>query len=207
MVANVRLGLTTSKVEPSGVARAATMPPMVPPAPPRLSTMTGWPRRWPTCAATGRAKMSFEPPGGNGTIQSMARDGRQSAAHSGAASPPASRPPSAVRREMFIERWIMSADAPLSANLAVGSAGRHRLGRLRALPQNCNHDGAGDAEAGEDDREGADDRARQGAEHALGDRQHGLGVVAAVRQVRSKPIAARPVDGEVVDRRAAAIAD
>src|SRR6266849_2862593 len=202
MGAKVRLGLTTNSVVPSGVARAATMPPMVPPAPPRLSTTTGWPTSSPTCAATGRAKMSFEPPGGNGTIHSMARDGRQSAAWSGPATV-SSRPPSAVRRETFIG-YSMSTGA---GRLAPGSACRHRPGRFRALPQNGNHDGAGDTQTGKGNGDGAEDRAQQGAEHALLDRQHSLGIAAAARQVRRQPVAAGLVECESVDRAAAAIAD
>src|SRR5260370_11739434 len=244
------------------------MPPMVPPAPPRLSTTTGWPSRSPTCAATGRAKMSFDPPGGNGTIQFRACAG-QSAARSGPATPAASRPPSALRRETFIgspcplsdsrrqtrahsekvkprhlilrsiaQRCVSKDGQPALPSPTTarglpraietrpaaaprgevilskrelapvpGSACRRRLGRFRALPQNGTHDGAGDAQPGKGNGDVAEDRAQQGAEHALLDRQHGLGVAAAARQVRRQPVAPGLVEGESVDRGAAAIAD
>src|SRR5580704_875727 len=232
------------------------MPPMVPPAPPRLSTTTGWPNLSPTCAATGRAKMSFDPPGGNGTSQLMACVG-QSAARSGSAMPAASRPPKAARRKMLIdfplalwtrgsrlehkseptpphpeehraamrlEGWatcLAVADPsrrglrPLlrvrrlcrtENSLQPESARRHPLG-LRALPQNRKHDGRGDAEAGEGNGDGAEDRGEQRADRALPDRQYGLGIGAAAGQVRRQPVAAGPVEGEGVDRAAAAIAD
>src|SRR6266851_7652319 len=203
MGAKVRLGLTTNSVVPSGVARAATMPPMVPPAPPRLSTTTGWPRSSPTCAATGRAKMSFEPPGGNGTIHSMACDGRQSAARSGPAAPAISRPPNAARRETIIGYPLRTC----AGRLAPRSVRRYRLDRLRALPQNRKDNDAGDAQAGEGDSDSTEDRAQQRADHALIDRQHSLGVAAAARQVRRQPVAAGLVERESVDRSPAAIAD
>src|SRR6187549_2361645 len=41
---------------------------MVPPAPPRLSITTCWPRISESFAASGRATVSVPPPGGNGTI-------------------------------------------------------------------------------------------------------------------------------------------
>src|SRR4051794_34874831 len=41
--------------------------PMPPPAPPRLSTTTDWPRSRVMASATGRPTTSASPPGGNGT--------------------------------------------------------------------------------------------------------------------------------------------
>src|SRR4051794_4792977 len=48
----------------------------MPPAPLRLSTITDLPRIFSSAAATGRAARSACPPGGNGTIMVMLRDGQ-----------------------------------------------------------------------------------------------------------------------------------
>ena len=59
---------TTSSVWPSGGAFAADAAPMVPLAPPRLSTMTGCPHASLSFCAIARDRMSVPPPGGNGTM-------------------------------------------------------------------------------------------------------------------------------------------
>ena len=48
---------------------------MLPPAPPTFSRMTGWPRIGRILSARIRAAVSVEPPGGNGTISVICRDG------------------------------------------------------------------------------------------------------------------------------------
>src|SRR6266513_1206322 len=55
-------------VWPSGSASAAALVPMLPPEPPRLSTMTGWLHFSASFCAIGRARMSLPPPGGKGTV-------------------------------------------------------------------------------------------------------------------------------------------
>jgi predicted carbohydrate-binding protein with CBM5 and CBM33 domain len=71
---------------------------MVPPAPARFSTTTGWPSEADSFSATRRATTSVEPPAGNGTTIRTGRDGKVCAA-TGKASVPA-RPASTVRRLM-----------------------------------------------------------------------------------------------------------
>ena len=58
----------TSMVWPSGSAFATMPTPSVPPAPPRFSTITGWPIWVDTCSITARATMSTALPAVNGTI-------------------------------------------------------------------------------------------------------------------------------------------
>src|SRR6185503_6051194 len=55
-------------VWPSGSARAAASVPIVPLAPARFSTTTGWPQRSARRGARSRATMSVPPPGGNATM-------------------------------------------------------------------------------------------------------------------------------------------
>src|SRR2546421_245390 len=50
--------------------------PIVPPPPPRLSMITDWPSRSPSCAATARPTRSLEPPGGNGMSRSTGYAGQ-----------------------------------------------------------------------------------------------------------------------------------
>src|SRR5262249_34750552 len=52
-----------SSVWPSGAALAVCSVAMLPPAPARFSTTTGWPQRSPSFWATRRAMMSVPPPG------------------------------------------------------------------------------------------------------------------------------------------------
>src|SRR5690242_10357431 len=53
---------------------------MLPPAPPRFSTITGWPRLAPRRSATMRPRMSVGPPGGNGRMSRMGLLGQASGA-------------------------------------------------------------------------------------------------------------------------------
>src|SRR5258706_14506883 len=48
---------------------------MVVPAPGLLSITTGWPRRGASFSPSARATMSTPPPGGNGTMKRIGRDG------------------------------------------------------------------------------------------------------------------------------------
>jgi hypothetical protein len=48
---------------------------MLPPAPPPFSMTTGWPSSGRMRSAMTRAITSVEPPGGNGTMMVMDRDG------------------------------------------------------------------------------------------------------------------------------------
>lgn len=57
----------TSKVYPSAGLLATNFAPMFPPAPGLFSTMTGCPSDWASRSETIRARMSFPPPGANGT--------------------------------------------------------------------------------------------------------------------------------------------
>jgi hypothetical protein len=57
------------------MALTAVSVPIRPPAPPRLSTTSGLPRRSPSCWPITRATMSLLPPGGNGTISRIGRLG------------------------------------------------------------------------------------------------------------------------------------
>ncbi len=75
-----------SKVYPSGGDFATASAPMVPPAPPRFSTTTGWPSASESLCAMGRAKMSVDPPGGNGTTSFSGFEGQACAALHGEAS-------------------------------------------------------------------------------------------------------------------------
>jgi hypothetical protein len=52
---------------------------MVPSAPLRFSTTTGWPSDFPITSLRSRATMSFRAPGAKGTMTVMGRDGKVSA--------------------------------------------------------------------------------------------------------------------------------
>ncbi|MNY74340.1 hypothetical protein D3C86_2133500 [compost metagenome] len=56
--------LPSSAVQPSPLARPTNSVPILLLAPPRLSTITGTPRRFDKPGATMRARMSVVPPGG-----------------------------------------------------------------------------------------------------------------------------------------------
>jgi hypothetical protein len=60
---------------PSGSARASPIAAVTPPAPGRLSTTNGLPRRCVSFCAICRARMSIAPPGGNGTTKVTGRLG------------------------------------------------------------------------------------------------------------------------------------
>src|SRR5690606_10392981 len=64
--------------------------PILPDAPGLLSTMTCCPRRWPSLSATSRATVSVTPPGENGTIRRMGREGYCCAVSAACAPEPAS---------------------------------------------------------------------------------------------------------------------
>src|SRR5215471_15386778 len=71
---------------------------MIPDAPARFSTTTGWPSALESLSATGRADTSLAPPGGNGTIQRTGFVG-QVCAHTGPASAASA---SATRRRIML---------------------------------------------------------------------------------------------------------
>ena len=71
----------SSKVWPSGAERATAVAPIAPPAPGRLSTITGRPRTGAILSPTERARMSVKPPGVNGTTMEMFADGQAGCAH------------------------------------------------------------------------------------------------------------------------------
>src|SRR6266849_2691265 len=62
-------------VYPSGELLATNSTPMVPAAPARFSTTTGWPNACVSRSAAKRAVMSFEPPGAKGTIHRIGFEG------------------------------------------------------------------------------------------------------------------------------------
>ena len=64
-----------TSVSPSAGARAASSAPMLPDAPTRLSTTTGWPSTPARRAATVRVVRSLPPPAANGEIQRTGRSG------------------------------------------------------------------------------------------------------------------------------------
>src|SRR4249920_2611710 len=74
---------TITRVCPSGAAFAASPAPTDPPAPERLSTMTGLPNDSARRLPMARAKMSFEPPGGYGTMNWIGFDGKVAWARAG----------------------------------------------------------------------------------------------------------------------------
>ncbi len=65
-----------SSVCPSGGDLATISPPIMPPAPGRLSTTTGWPSSSLRPGATARALISTLPPGANGTTIRMGLTGK-----------------------------------------------------------------------------------------------------------------------------------
>src|SRR6185436_11693875 len=65
----------SSSVYPSGGDFAACSVPMMPPAPPRLSITTPWPRRSLSCWPMARPTTSLLPPGGNGMIRRTGFEG------------------------------------------------------------------------------------------------------------------------------------
>src|SRR5262249_61541600 len=67
-------------VVPSGWARATPGLPMLPEAPGRFPTTTGWPRRGASRSATKRAIMSGPPAGVNGTTSRIDWSGQANAA-------------------------------------------------------------------------------------------------------------------------------
>src|SRR5262249_17917080 len=71
----------SSKVWPSAAARATKAEPTLPPAPGRLSTITGRPNAGEIFSPTERAKMSVRPPGVNGTTIVIFADGQPVCAH------------------------------------------------------------------------------------------------------------------------------
>src|SRR5688572_21219207 len=72
--------LCMSIVWPSGAAFATMSAPIVPPAPPRLSTSTCWPIDSPMRCATSRATTSVVPPAGKGTTIRSGRAGKAGSA-------------------------------------------------------------------------------------------------------------------------------
>src|SRR6218665_3878961 len=76
----------TSSVYPSGLALATTAEPIFPEAPALLSTITGFPRDFPSRSASARAKISVEPPAAHGTIKVTGFSGKAAGAKVDAAS-------------------------------------------------------------------------------------------------------------------------
>ncbi len=88
-----------SMAELVAAARATASAPMVPPAPGRFSTTTGWPRICDSRWATTREELSVMPPAAKGTTQVMPRLGQgvSARARPGVASVAASRLRRAIR--------------------------------------------------------------------------------------------------------------
>src|SRR5882762_2932475 len=66
----------STSVWPSGALLATCSVPMLPEAPGRFSTTTGWPRRAPSRSVTARALVSVTPPAAKGTTNRTGRDGK-----------------------------------------------------------------------------------------------------------------------------------
>lgn len=86
----------------SSLLEATIAVPVMPPAPGRLSTTSGWPMRGPISSARMRTEPLPAPPGANGTITVMGRVGHASCARAGTgqsdgAAEAASRPSMARR--------------------------------------------------------------------------------------------------------------
>src|SRR4029077_1994211 len=88
---------------PRGGARGSLPTPIEPPAPPTFSTITGWPSAAPILSAMMRAATSVEPPGGNGTISVIGRDGKLSACAGASAT---GRSASAIQATLRIRATI-----------------------------------------------------------------------------------------------------
>src|SRR5215467_11191669 len=73
-------GATRTIVYPSGADLAAASAPTLPPAPPRFSATTGWPRFAVSRSAMRRPRMSVPPPGGNGRMKRTGLAGQASCA-------------------------------------------------------------------------------------------------------------------------------
>src|SRR3954451_9130543 len=101
----------------------------------------------------------------------------QSAARAPPAAP-AINPAIAARRERsLMPSPTCSSLAALDDRLTLGVARCHSF---RSPPQHDQHDGAGNAEACKGDRDRAEDQAEHLAQHAMLDRQHRLGLAAAL---------------------------
>src|SRR6218665_1926730 len=72
-----------STVEPSGLDSATALAPMLPPAPPRLSTTAAWPMISGRRVVTSRAVASLPPPGGKGEMNFTVCEGKPLRAGSG----------------------------------------------------------------------------------------------------------------------------
>src|SRR5262250_2504147 len=87
--------MPTVIVYPSGAARATRPVPMLPVAPPTFSMMMVWPSAVRMPSAIRRPTTSVSPPGGNGTIIVIGRDGyacaRAARGTAGSAAAPAAR--------------------------------------------------------------------------------------------------------------------
>ncbi|MOA25659.1 hypothetical protein D3C78_1463990 [compost metagenome] len=105
------LGLTASRVWPSGADLATNSVPIAPPAPVLFSTMTACPYFAPSFSATIRAVESTTPPAENGTMIRMGRLGKAvSCAYAGMATSvaaPRERPRTwwRVNRLIFVSCW------------------------------------------------------------------------------------------------------
>mmetsp|Transcript_49009 Transcript_49009/g.115128 ORF Transcript_49009/g.115128 Transcript_49009/m.115128 type:complete len:426 (+) Transcript_49009:554-1831(+) len=99
---------------------------MLPPAPPRLSTTTGWPRRCCSSGAMARASRSVVPPGVKGTIRRSGRLGQGASAPAGSTQPPAQA--ASWRR---FTGMAVSSQAGVEALLPAGWQG---AGQSTALP-------------------------------------------------------------------------
>ena len=88
----------SSSVCPSGWARTTALIAMLPFAPGRFSTTTGWPSAACSPSWNSRAAKSVPPPGGFGTITVMGRLGKAPWARSGSGAAIAAPAPSRARR-------------------------------------------------------------------------------------------------------------
>src|SRR5438477_437547 len=107
-----------SSVYPSGSARYAASAPMLPAAPGRLSTITGWPHFSASFSATMRGIRSALPPAGNGTMMRTGFAGHScawtmKAAPSSAANRSARIPPSLKRAQANHIPDVLALDAVL----------------------------------------------------------------------------------------------
>src|SRR6478735_4768762 len=111
-------------VVPSFGDRNTRVTPMVPPAPPTFSTITGWPSDAFMCSATMRATMSVMPPAGNGTMSVTGFDGNDCACTAKALP---SIAPSATRKHS--SRDFMRFSRTGEASMTRASAPRKAAGR------------------------------------------------------------------------------
>src|SRR5690606_13151352 len=107
---------------------------MLPPAPGRLSTMTGWPSAWARGSEMARASASGEEPAGKGTTIWMGRSGQLDWADAEAAVRPAQARPSSdwdIKRRKLASNDMVRF-SKISTNSLLGA--RKGLAALLAQP-------------------------------------------------------------------------